>query len=703
MKIKNLDVFVAFLIVGIVILLVIPIPAFFLDLFQLFNITFSIIIILSTLYVKKALDISSFPSLLLITTLLRLSLNVSSTRLILLQGQDFEGRVVRAFGDFVVGGNFVVGIVIFLILIIIQFLVITKGAERISEVAARFTLDAMPGKQMSIDADLSSGLMTEEEAKHRREEIRREADFYGAMDGASKFVRGDAIAGLIITLINMLGGILIGLLIMNYDLDQAASVYILLTIGDGLVAQIPALLISTASGMVVSRAASKDNFGDDVIKELTSEKKVVSIAGIMILALSLFTPLPAIPGIILGSGLLFIAYVENKTEKEELAYQTSQTGVSDSTKPLSDSSSEKGEKRDKRKIIPPLTSPEEVSEVMQNDTLEVDIGYGLIPLADPGQGGDLLDRITVVRKQIAYELGIIISPVRIRDSVLLSSNEYCIKLKGVEIGRFELLPDRLLAINSGMASEELSGINTKEPSFNLDAFWINETAKEDAVNKGYTVVDAPSVFATHLSEIIKKYSHELIGIKELEILIEGLRVKNSSLVDTLIPNLLKLHELKNVIQSLLYEKISIRNMPIIFESLIEGYDRYSNNIEKLSEYTRINIGRQICESLKSSDNLLHVVALDSSIERKILDNLKELEDESYLALEPEYSNLLIEKISSNLEKIMMKGYNPVLICSKSIRKPLSKIILKFINTISIISYEEVPSDVNLNVDEVVSL
>lgn len=692
-KLKGLDIVISILIVGIVILMVIPIPAFLLDFLQLLNITLSIIILLATLYIKRALDISIFPSLLLITTLFRLALNVSSTRLILLEGKNFEGKVVKTFGDFVVGGNYIIGLIIFLVLIIIQFLVITKGTERIAEVAARFTLDAMPGKQMSIDADLSAGLISEEEARQRREDIRREADFYGAMDGASKFVRGDAIAGLIITLIDLVGGILIGVLQQGLDFGEAAQLFALLTIGDGLVAQIPALLISTSAGMIVSRTASKDNFGKDLLEQLTSDYRVLSITGGIILFLGIFTPLPFFPSLVLGGGLLYLGYSTRKTQKMHLEYQAvGQVG------PVEPKYPQRGVP-----FTPPLTTPEEVSEIIQGDTIEVDIGYGLIPLADPNQGGDLLDRITIVRKQIAYELGIIIPPVRIRDSVLLSSNEYVIKLKGVEVGRFELMPDRLLAIDSGMAMEDLPGIKTKEPSFGLTAYWIDESLKDEAIEKGYTTVDAPSVFATHLSETIKKYAHEIVGIKELEIMVDGLRVNYATLVDTLIPTMLKMHELKNVINGLLYEKVSVRNLPLIFESLIEAVDKYGNNIEKLIEQVRIDLGRQIVESLKSDDGQLHVVALDPSVEKKIAESIVERNSERVLALEPEYSNVLVGKIAKALENAMMKGYNPVIICSKSIRYPFSRFILKYIQNISIIAYEEVPYETPLSVEEIVEV
>ncbi|HOO75876.1 MAG TPA: flagellar biosynthesis protein FlhA, partial [Tepiditoga sp.] len=545
-----------------------------------------------------------------------------------------------------------------------------------------------------------SGLITEEEAKTRREDVRREADFYGAMDGASKFVSGDAVAGLIITVINIVGGLIIGVVQQGLDFGQAAALYTLLTVGDGLVAQIPALLISTSSGMIVSRTASKESFGKDLVRELASDRKVLTITGILILLMGFLSPLPVFPALILGGGLLLISYFEDRERKKEMVYQSSGGVFTPSDQKLKNDETDNFQRK---KSAPPLTTPEEVSEIIQNDTIEVDIGYGLIPLADPTQGGDLLDRITIVRKQVAYEMGIVISPVRIRDSVLLSSNEYVIKLKGVEIGRFELVPERLLAINSGMASKKLSGFPSKEPSFGLEAYWINESDKDEAISLGYTVVDAPSVFATHLSELIKKYSHEIIGMKELEMLIDGLRVKNPSLVDTLIPSLIKVHELKNIIEWLLYEKISIRNLPVIFEYLIEGAEKYGHDIERLVEHVRIGLGRQLCEQLKSSDSMLHVSALDATVENKILNNLSDGDDGRFTVLEPEYANHMIEKISKGLEDMMMKGYNPVLICSKSIRWPLSNLLLKFIPNISIVAYEEIPSDVSLNVDGVINV
>ncbi|WGS64517.1 flagellar biosynthesis protein FlhA [Marinitoga aeolica] len=697
---KQLDLIVPLLIVSVVILMVIPIPPFLLDFLQMANISLAIILLLVTMYIKNALEISAFPTLLLVTTLFRLSLNVSSTRLILLQGKNFQGKVIRAFGDFVVGGNYVVGIVIFLILVIIQFVVITRGAERIAEVAARFTLDAMPGKQMSIDADLSAGIITEEEARQKREDIRREADFYGAMDGASKFVRGDAIAGIIITLINILGGLIIGVLQQGLDIGEAAQLYTLFTVGDGLVAQIPALLISTATGIVVSRAASKENLGKDLLKELSSEKRVLYMTGGVILTLGLVTPLPIMPALLLGGGMLTLAYL---TTKGYLQKMIPATGPKEGFETPTSAPEEGISGGAKAPSGPPLTSAEEVSEIIQSDVLEIDIGYGLIPLADPGQGGDLLERITMVRKQIAYELGIVISPIRVRDSVLLSANEYIIKLKGVEVGRFELFPEKLLAINSGMASEEIPGIHTKEPSFNLDAYWIDESQKEEVVNLGYTVVDSPSVFATHLSEVIKKYAHEILGSKETEMLIEGLRIKEPSLVEELTPLIFKTFEIRNVLKELLYERISIRNLPVIFEKLMELGSNEVKDIVSLVEGVRSALARQICESMKSGDGILHLIILDKNTENTLNNYTIEYGGNYTLALSPQLSQKLLDNISQALESQMMKGYNPVILCSSPLRFYFSRWLLSNIPNVNVISYNEIIQEIPISADGNISV
>ncbi len=689
---RYVDVFISILIVAIVLLMIIPIPTSLLDFLQLFNISLAVLLLLTTMYIRNALELSSFPTLLLILTLFRLALNVTSTRLILLQGKNFGGKVIRTFGQFVVGGDYIVGLIIFLILVIIQFIVITRGAERIAEVAARFTLDAMPGKQMSIDADLSAGLITEDEAREKRAEIRREADFYGAMDGASKFVRGDAIASIVITFVNIVGGLLIGILRHGMSAGEAAEVYTLLTVGDGLVAQIPALLISTAAGIIVSRAASRENLGRDITRELTREARVVLLTGGTILFLGLFTPIPAVPALMLGTILLILGYFSMRrvpvpTPAGPPGAPGAPPGPPEEHPPSRQ---------------PPLTTPDEVASVIQSDTVEVDIGYGLIPLADPSQGGDLLDRVTMVRKQLAYELGIVLTPIRMRDSVLLKANEYVIKLRGTEVGRYELFPNRLLAINPGAAEEPLPGIKTKEPSFGLNAYWIDESLKEEAMNKGYTVVDAPSVFATHLAETIRSHAHEVLGTREFNLLIDGLKQTHEELVDEVIPNLLKPHEVRRILQNLLRERVSIRNLPLIFEVLSENAERIQQ-LDLLTEKVRRALSRQIAQNLRGDDGKIHAVALDPQLERMILDSLREGEEEKVIAMNPEMLREFINKLGKALESLMRKGHLPVVVTSGSIRFYVSKLINRYIPNVSVIAYEEVPDDIPLQVEEVVKL
>ena len=677
---KYIDIVVAILIVSLILLMIIPIPDRMLDFFQLLNISLSMIILFSTMYVKHALELSSFPTILLVVTLFRLSLNVASTRLILLEGKNFQGKVIRTFGQFVVRGDYIVGLIIFLILVIIQFIVITRGAERIAEVAARFTLDAMPGKQMSVDADLNAGLITEEEARRRREEIRREADFYGAMDGASKFVRGDAIASIIIVFVNIIGGLIIGVIKHGMTLGEAAQEYTLLTVGDGLVTQIPALLVSTATGIIVSRAASKENLGRDLVTELSRETRVIILTGAVLVFLGLFTPLPLI-STFLGLILIFLAWYSSRAiPKEAMAPAEAPTPPA----------------------APVLTSPEEVAEVIQSDTVEVEIGYGLIPLADPSQGGDLLDRITMVRKQLAFELGIVVSPIRVRDSVLLKPNEYVIKIRGAEVARYELVPNRLLAINPGTAKEKIPGIPTKEPAFGLEAFWIEETRKEEAMNLGYTVVDPPTVFATHLSEVLKRHAHELLGSREFDLLLEGLKSKFPKLVDDLIPTVLKQSEVRKVLQRLLKEGISIRNLPLIFETLLE-YGEKSRDIDYLVEQVRKALKRQIASQVKADDDKVHAISIDPDLEKRLADSIKQVGEEREIVLNAEFSKDLMESISKELENLMKKGFSPVVVCSSGIRPYLSRFIARFLPNVQVVSYDEIPEDVILQIEGVVRL
>uniref|UniRef100_A0A832MMY3 Flagellar biosynthesis protein FlhA n=1 Tax=Pseudothermotoga hypogea TaxID=57487 RepID=A0A832MMY3_9THEM len=680
---KGLDVFVAVAVVAIVLLMIIPIPDLALDFFQLLNIALSMIVLLSSMYVKHALDMSSFPTLLLIITLYRLGLNVASTRLILLEGEKFGGRVIRTFGEFVVRGDYIVGLVIFLILVIIQFIVITRGAERIAEVAARFTLDAMPGKQMSVDADLNAGLITEDEARKRRELIRREADFYGAMDGASKFVRGDAIASIIIVLVNIIGGILIGVLKHNLSFARAAQVYALLTVGDGLVTQIPALLVSTATGILVSRAAAKENLGQDLVKELSSERKVITITGFILLLLGLATPLPFTASII-GIAFLALAFYSSRVAPKQVA--PAPAGAPTAPTPSK----------------PILTTPQEVAEVIQSDTVEVEIGYGLIPLADPSQGGDLLERIAMVRKQIAYDLGLVVSPIRVRDSVLLKPNEYLIRIRGAEVSRYELIPNRLLAINPGTATEKVPGIAVKEPAFGLQAFWIDPSRKEEATRLGYTVVDPPTVFITHLTETLKRNAADLLGSREFNMLLDGLREKFPQLVNDLIPSILKATDVKKILQRLLNEGVSIRNLPLIFETLLE-YAEKSTDLVYLTEQVRRALKRQIVQSLISEDGKLHTVALDGELEKRLVESLQDVAGEKRIVLNPQILREIMENLSKQLETLMKKGFSPLVVCSGAIRPYFAQLVKKFLPNVPVVAYEEVPEDRVLQVEGVVRL
>ena len=687
---KYMDVAVALTILSIVLLMILPIPTAMLDFLQILNLTLSMIIILSTMYVKNALELSSFPTILLVMTIFRLALNITSTRLILLQGRNFSGKVILTFGNFVVRGDYVVGLIIFIILVIIQFVVITRGAERIAEVAARFTLDAMPGKQMSVDADYNAGLITEEEARRRRAEIRREADFYGAMDGASKFVRGDAIASIIIVFVNIIGGLIIGSLRHRMSLQESAQIYTLLTVGDGLVNQIPALLISTATGIIVSRAASEIDLGTSMIKELTRESRVILLTGMVLVFLSVFTPLPTFITLIIGTLLIILFFMTSRFAKP-----VTPEGV-----PLEAEGAPP--EKPKAPAAPPMTTPEEVSEIIQADTVEVEIGYGLIPLADPSQGGDLLERITMVRKQIAYEYGLVITPIRVRDSVLLKPNEYVIKIKGVEVARYELMPNKLLAMNPGNVKEELPGVKTKEPAFGLEAYWIDESMRDEAIEKGYTVVDPPTVFATHLSEILVKHAHEILGRREFDLLLNGLKEKFPGLVDELIPNLMKAHEVKKILQNLLKERVSIRNLPLIFETLIEYSEKTSDPII-LTEYVRRALKRQISNSVKSEDGVIHAIGLDPSLERTMIDSLKGEGEERYISINPDVLKKIMDDMSKLLENQMKRGYVPVVVCSGAIRPYFRRLIEPYLPLVNVVSYEEIAEDIRLSVDGMVSL
>ncbi|GAB7388234.1 flagellar biosynthesis protein FlhA [Bacillaceae bacterium] len=669
MKFKDFSVLLA--VILIVAMMVIPLPTILLDFLLIINISLSLTILLVAMNTKEPLEFSIFPSLLLLTTLYRLALNVSTTRSILANAE--AGDVIEAFGSFVVQGNPVVGFIVFLILVIIQFIVITKGSERVAEVAARFTLDAMPGKQMSIDADLNAGIISEQEARERRKNIEREADFYGAMDGASKFVKGDAIASIVILLINVLGGFIIGVAIHDMGVREALNVYTLLTVGDGLVSQIPALLISTATGIVVTRAASEQNLGEDIIRQIFTYPKLLYVVAGTIALLGLLTPIGPlrtwpVAGAVAIGGLQIQRALQRKqeaTEQEEAAQEMEE-----------------------------VRSPESVVHLLQVDPIELELGYGLIPLADANQGGDLLDRVIMIRRQCALELGLIVPVVRIRDNIQLKPNEYVLKIKGNEVARGELLLDHYLAISPGVEDESLVGIATVEPVFGSPALWIGEEMKEKAELSGYTVVDPPSVIATHLTEMIKKHAHELLGRQETKQLLDHVKESAAAVVEELVPNLLSVGEVQKVLQNLLKEKVSIRNLVTIFETLAD-YAGYTKDTNVLTEYVRQALARQITQQYVEKGETLPVITAGASLEKRISENIQQTEHGSYLALDPETTQRICHAIREEVEKFLKSGRQPILLTSPAIRMYLRQLVERTVPDVPVLSYNELEPDVQV--------
>ncbi|MBP2629387.1 MAG: flhA [Firmicutes bacterium] len=675
---KYSDIFVALAIITIVIMMIIPLPTILLDLLLCVNITLALVIVMVAIYNVEPLDFSVFPSLLLVTTLFRLALNVSSTRLILLQG--YAGEVIMSFGNFVVGGNAVVGFIVFVILIIIQFIVITKGSERVAEVAARFTLDAMPGKQMSIDADLNSGAISDTEARARRMKIQNEADFYGAMDGASKFVKGDAIAAIIIIIINILGGFVIGMVQRNLDVTHALSTYTLLTVGEGLVNQIPALLVSTATGIVVTRAASDNNLGQDLTTQLFHNPRVFFIASGVLCILAIIPGLPGIPFMALSLITFIIAYNLRKTASESV-----------------EDSMVKQEEKEKEEI----RKPENIISLLQVDPMELEIGYSLIPLVDTGQGGDLLERIVMIRRQCALEMGLVVPTIRIRDNIQIKPNAYSVKLKGIEIAKGELLLDHYLAMNSGTVFEEIAGIDTVEPAFGLPALWIPESEREQAELNGYTVVDAVSVLATHITEVIKSHASEILGRQETQNLVDSIKQSNASVVEELLPDLLSIGDIQKVLANLLKERISIRDMVTILEVLAD-YAKMTKDTEILTEYVRHALSRQITKQ-NVQNNILPAVTLDPATENIIASAVQRNDHGSYVSLEPNNMQRLINSLNSELPKLTNLGYQPIVLTSPAVRLYFRKLIERSIPGVVVLSHAEIQPDVEIQVLGVVKI
>ncbi|WP_088105669.1 flagellar biosynthesis protein FlhA [Halalkalibacter urbisdiaboli] len=669
MKVRELSVLLG--VILIVVMLIIPLPSFMLDFLIIINISLALIIILVAMNTHDPLQFSIFPTLLLLVTLFRLGLNVSTTRSIL--GKAEAGNVIDTFGQFVVGGNALVGFVVFLILIIIQFVVITKGAERVSEVGARFTLDAMPGKQMSIDADLNAGMISDAEAKARREKIEKEADFYGAMDGASKFVKGDAIAGIVIVIINMIFGLVIGMMQMGMDLSNAASTYTLLTVGDGLVSQIPALLISTATGIIVTRAASDGNLGEDLSKQLLAYPKMLYVTAGTIFLLGVVTPIDKLLTFSIAGFLVFGGFQLSRMEKRVLEEEEAQ----EEDEPTDD-----------------MKSPESVVNLLQIDPIEFEFGYGLIPLADANQGGDLLDRVVMIRRQMALELGMIVPVIRIRDNIQLQPNEYTIKIKGNEIAKGELLLDHYMAMSPGIEDESIVGVDTVEPAFGLPAIWIGEDMKEQAELSGYTVVDPPSVVSTHLTEIIKRHANELLGRQETKQLVDHLKETYPALVEEVTPNALSIGEVQKVLTNLLKENISIRNLPVIFETLAD-YGPMTKDMDLLTEYVRQSLSRQISKQMTTPGEPLYVITLSGGVEKKIAESIQQTEHGNFISMDPNDSQRIMESAAVETDRLSQMGQVPIILCSPAVRMYVRQMFERYLPHVPILSYNELEADVEV--------
>jgi flagellar biosynthesis protein FlhA len=671
---NNSDMVTAVAVVAILIFMVIPIPPMLLDLLISFNITFALVILLASMYTVSPLELSSFPSILLLITLFRLSLNVASTRIILIHGSEgalAAGKVINAFGNFVVGGNYLVGIIIFVILVVINFMVITKGAGRIAEVAARFTLDAMPGKQMSIDADLNAGLINEQEARARREEIAHEAEYYGAMDGANKFVRGDAIAGIIITLANIIGGLAIGVFQNKMSFASAAQTYTLLTIGDGLVTQIPALIISTAAGIIVSRAGAESYLGSEITSQILYQPRALGISAFVLFGFGIIPGLPLLPfwvSAALAGGLTFFvnrAIQQKKSKKEE------------------------SENLDEQEI-----PAENLNALPLLDTIAIEVGYGLIPLVDANQDGELLERIKSIRRQVAHEMGIVVPPVHIQDNMRLKSGEYSILIKGNEIARAELMANYYLAMNPGNVQEEIDGISTKEPTYGLPAVWIKANAKEDALAKGYTVVDLATVMTTHLSDIVKRHGPEFIGRQEVQQLLDNIKESHPKVVEELVPNLLPLGGVVKVLQNLLREQVPIRDLLTILETLAD-YATGTKDLDVLTEYVRHGMARTITKIHQTPDGFVPVLTLGHSVESAITAAAQQSDRGNLFVLDPKIAQKIINNLTHTLEKLSSLNYQPVIVCSAQIRYHFKKLVDQFIPNISVLSYDEILNTVEI--------
>ena len=670
-RLAKTDAMIAIYVLIAFIMLIVPLPAGVLDVFMAFNIAIAFTILFACMFIKEVLDMSYFPTILLFTTIFRIAMNVSSTRLILTTGT--SGNVVMTFGQFVGGGDLIVGAIVFIILIMIQFLVINKGSERVAEVTARFTLDAMPGKQMAIDADLNTGAIDDKEAKLRRDKIQQESSFFGSMDGAVKYVKGDAIAGLLLTLINVVGGIAMGMLRNNMDISTALNNYGILTIGDGLVSQIPSLLISLSTGVLVTKGSKESEFGPAIVKQLFGIPKVMYLVGGTLTFLGVFTDLNTI--LFMGMGLLFVVGGRMIASSLETAAIESEVDTDEAA-------------------ADEIRQPENVASLLQVDPIELEFGYGIIPLADVNQGGDLLDRVVMIRRQIALELGTVVPIIRLRDNIQLNPNQYIIKIKGIQVSEGEILFDHYMAMNPGYVEEEITGIPTFEPSFHLPAIWITEGQRERAESLGYTVVDPPSIIATHLTEIIRQYIADLLTRQDVQNLINNLKESNPSLVEELVPKLLGLGEVQKVLQNLLREGISIRDLLTIMETLAD-YAPATRDTDILTEYVRQSLKRAISTKYFPNHETTNVVTLDPKVEEEIMGSVKQTENGAFLNLDPNRSRAIIDSVGKEVQKLENLGKNPIIITSPIVRMYFKRLTEDYYKDLVVVSYNEVESNVEL--------
>ncbi len=671
MKMRKADVFVAIYILAAFVMFIVTLPSWLLDVFLAFNIAIAFMIMFSTMFVKEVLDISFYPTILLFTTIFRIALNVSSTKLIL--GTGDPGNVVTTFGEFVGGGDLIIGTIIFIIIILIQFMVINKGSERVAEVTARFTLDAMPGKQMAIDADLNTGAITDEEAKRRREKIQEESNFFGSMDGAVKYVKGDAVAGLIITAINVIGGILMGVTRQNMEVMEAVNKYVILTIGDGLVSQIPSLLISLSTGILVTKGSKDADFGSTLVSQVFGIPKVLYIVGSTMVFLGFVTPLNTL--LFVSLGLIFIIVGRNMQATIETTHIESEV----------DSAEIAAEE---------IRQPENVTSLLQVDPIELEFGYGIIPLADVNQGGDLLDRVVMIRRQMALELGTVVPIIRLRDNIQLNPNQYIIKVKGIQVSEGEILFDHYMAMNPGYVEEEITGIPTFEPSFHLPAIWITEGQRERAESMGYTVVDPPSIIATHLTEIIRQHISELLTRQDVQSLVNNLKESNPSLVEELIPKLLGIGEIQKVLQNLLKEGISIRDLLTILETLAD-YAVTTRDTDILTEYVRQSLKRAISSKYFPAHETTSVVTLDPKIEQEIMGSVKQTETGAYINLDPVRAKAIMTSVGKEVQKLENLGKNPIVITSPIVRMYFKRLTEDYYRDLIVVSYNEIETNIEL--------